>query len=211
MLRSSDTRERLVDAAGKIFASVGYDKASVREICRAANANISAVSYHFGDKAGLYESVVHHVMSDIIEDRKSFLSSVSESPQEVLERFVAMHADRAEKTPHRKWFKGIIMHELDSPRCKLSLEFREMNKQIEQKLQNAVSQLLPKGTPAIGIALVTESLIAQCISFFKHQRFFDVHISSTQKRSALAQIIKKHILSFSMTGMTYLCKAEDKQ
>ena len=54
-----DTRERLLEAASRVFAEKGYEKATVREICTAAKvSNLAAVNYYFGDKERLYiESV----------------------------------------------------------------------------------------------------------------------------------------------------------
>jgi TetR/AcrR family transcriptional regulator, regulator of cefoperazone and chloramphenicol sensitivity len=51
-----DARSRLVTAALRLFAEKGYEAASTREICIAAGANISAIRYYFGDKAGLYHA-----------------------------------------------------------------------------------------------------------------------------------------------------------
>lgn len=52
----SQARERLLHAALKLFADKGYAKASTREIAQAAGTNIAAISYYFGDKAGLYRA-----------------------------------------------------------------------------------------------------------------------------------------------------------
>jgi AcrR family transcriptional regulator len=49
-----EARQRLLYAALALFAAKGYAKTSTREIARSAGVNISAISYYFGDKAGLY-------------------------------------------------------------------------------------------------------------------------------------------------------------
>lgn len=51
-----DTRARLLVAAVRLFATQGYTRTSTRELAEAAGANIAAISYHFGDKAGLYRA-----------------------------------------------------------------------------------------------------------------------------------------------------------
>ena len=50
---SEQTRARLVEAAREIFSECGFQGATVREICRRADANVAAVNYHFGSKDGL--------------------------------------------------------------------------------------------------------------------------------------------------------------
>jgi AcrR family transcriptional regulator len=57
------TRERLIEAAGQLFADHGFRKVTVREICRVARANVAAVNYHFGDKLGLYREVLDTAIS----------------------------------------------------------------------------------------------------------------------------------------------------
>jgi AcrR family transcriptional regulator len=53
-----ESRARLLQAALKLFAEKGFAKTSTREIALAAQANIAAISYYFGDKAGLYRAVL---------------------------------------------------------------------------------------------------------------------------------------------------------
>jgi len=50
------SRERLLHAAMRLFAAQGFSKTSTREIAQAASANVAAISYYFGDKAGLYQA-----------------------------------------------------------------------------------------------------------------------------------------------------------
>ena len=52
------TREKLLEAAGPVFANRGYQAAKIREICEGAGGNVAAINYHFGDKLGLYTEVL---------------------------------------------------------------------------------------------------------------------------------------------------------
>ena len=56
--RGARARERLLEEALRIFADKGFAKASTREICQAAGANVASIHYYFGDKAGLYRAVL---------------------------------------------------------------------------------------------------------------------------------------------------------
>lgn len=62
---SQDARSRLVLAALRLFAEKGYEAATTREISEAAGANISAIRYYFGDKAGLYRAAFTEPMADL--------------------------------------------------------------------------------------------------------------------------------------------------
>ncbi|MDD5037591.1 MAG: CerR family C-terminal domain-containing protein [Methylococcaceae bacterium] len=62
---SQAARSRLVTAALRLFAEKGYEAATTREISEAAGANISAIRYYFGDKAGLYRAAFTESMADL--------------------------------------------------------------------------------------------------------------------------------------------------
>src|SRR5687768_7963284 len=57
---AASTKQRLLDAAEKIFADKGFEGASVEEITRRAGANRAAVSFHFGGKERLYIETVKY-------------------------------------------------------------------------------------------------------------------------------------------------------
>ena len=64
--RKTSTRTRLLGAAASVFARKGYGEATVAEICDEAEANISAVNYHFGSKEELYRSAWRHAFINSI-------------------------------------------------------------------------------------------------------------------------------------------------
>ena len=51
------SRERLLRVGLALFSEHGFSKTSTREIAENAHTNIAAISYYFGDKAGLYRAV----------------------------------------------------------------------------------------------------------------------------------------------------------
>ena len=72
------TRERLLDAAERLFAEAGYT-ASLRDITAAAGANLAAVNYHFGSKEELVKAVLLRRVGPINAERRRRLAAL-ESP-----------------------------------------------------------------------------------------------------------------------------------
>lgn len=58
---SDTTRDRLLNAAIDVFGRQGFEAATTRAIAAAAEANIQAISYYFGNKEGLYEAAADHL------------------------------------------------------------------------------------------------------------------------------------------------------
>lgn len=68
-----DTAERIRAEATRLFAELGYAGTSVRAICRAADANVNGVSYHFGGKQALYERILHSIGDDRLASAQRIL------------------------------------------------------------------------------------------------------------------------------------------
>src|SRR5260370_32171647 len=83
-----ETRRQLLEAAGEVFAEVGFRDATVREICRRAGANIAAVNYHFGGKEKLYTEVVRYSQQNAVEEYPPLLDvSPNAAPEKRLRPF----------------------------------------------------------------------------------------------------------------------------
>lgn len=68
----AQTRERLLLSALRLFAEQGYDRTSTREIAQAAQANVGAIAYYFGDKQGLYRAAFTEVGGNPRDDIARF-------------------------------------------------------------------------------------------------------------------------------------------
>src|SRR3954471_1048044 len=72
------TRRKLLDAAARLLADRGVRGASLAEIVKAAGQrNASAIHYHFGNREGLLEALVHRHAS-VIRSRRLQLLAVAE-------------------------------------------------------------------------------------------------------------------------------------
>lgn len=63
--RAGETRARLLRAGLVLFGQQGFDATSTRAIAEHAGANLAAIPYHFGSKAGLYNAVADHLVGEI--------------------------------------------------------------------------------------------------------------------------------------------------
>ena len=63
-----ESRLRLLHAAVRCFAEHGFAKTSTRMIATQADTNIAAISYYFGDKAGLYRAAFTEPMGSAADD-----------------------------------------------------------------------------------------------------------------------------------------------
>ena len=89
----SDTRERLLDAAEKLFAETGIGATSLRAVTAEAEANLASVHYHFGSKESLLLEVFGRRIKPVNRERLERLDkATTESPEDldaVIRAFVA--------------------------------------------------------------------------------------------------------------------------
>lgn len=106
------SRERLLLASMRLFAEQGYSRASTREIALAAGVNVAAISYYFGDKAGLYKAAFT-AMSPAPADNIAMFDQPHFTLRESLEGFFRqmlaplLEGDMME-TCMRLWFREML-------------------------------------------------------------------------------------------------------
>jgi AcrR family transcriptional regulator len=72
----SDTQDRLLDAAEKLFAETGIGATSLRAITAEASANLASVHYHFGSKEALLVQVFARRIKPVNQTRFELLDAV---------------------------------------------------------------------------------------------------------------------------------------
>lgn len=79
-MTASETRsskDALLKAAKKVFATKGYDGATVKDIAEAAGVNVSLVSYHFDGKENLFRTCIRQ----FAESRLDAFTKILKGPE----------------------------------------------------------------------------------------------------------------------------------
>jgi TetR/AcrR family transcriptional regulator, regulator of cefoperazone and chloramphenicol sensitivity len=65
---NAEPRQKILLTALELFATQGFERTTVRQIAKNAGVNIAAISYYFGDKAGLYKAAYLEPMGSPKDD-----------------------------------------------------------------------------------------------------------------------------------------------
>lgn len=152
-----DARSRLVISALRLFAEKGFEAATTREICVAAGANISAIRYYFGDKAGLYRAVFTEPMGETTCHTN--IATYSDLPlAEALVRFFTEFLEPLKKG--------------EQIRLVMKLHFREMIEPTGVRQQEIDAEIKPQHEALV--AILKEHFGLQRIDADMHRLAFSI-------------------------------------
>ena len=201
MKRDAATRARLLAAAERLFADRGFKKATVREICRAARANVAAINYHFGDKLGLYRDV----LQSAIDRMRATTDAVREAgegraPEERLRRSIETFVTRILSSDSDTVHK-LIHREINDPTPALDAL-------VEQGLRPRIDFMAQLVAELLG-APVTDRRVLRCVASIQTQltAYFPNPITTRLGFSVVPRTpedirsIARHIAEFSLGGV----------
>lgn len=162
---SDTTRDRIIEAAGEIFAERGFESTTVREICQAAGANIAAVNYYFGDKERLYVEAVVRAHKWRLDQAQLPDWDERTTGREKLGDFIHTFFLRVLGGPDDTWRTRLVMREIMNPTaaCK-EVAHSNIRPQFEI-LQAILKELLPASTSEEEIHLTAFSIVGQCLFY----------------------------------------------
>lgn len=74
------TCQRLLEATLALLAARGEEGVTLREITDAADANVAAVSYHFGSKTALIKHAIDHAIDRVLDSQAAALRALGDEP-----------------------------------------------------------------------------------------------------------------------------------
>ncbi len=198
------TRDRLLDAAEKLFAARGFRATSVRAITAEARCNVAAVNYHFGGKTGLYREMFRRRLGALREQRISSIRRAMiragdaarlELPLRAFTTsFLEPHLD---ESGGRRWMK-LISRELLDPHLAPGTFQREMVGPVQKALTDAVRPVC-RGLDARAARRCFHSLVAQLVHVVQMRHAPGAARGGHPDDFALAAVVD-HIVRFSAAG-----------
>ena len=200
-----ETRRQILEAAGGVFAEVGFRNATIREICRLAGANIAAVNYHFGDKETLYAEVLRHSQQKAFEKYPPLMGVGADAPpEEKLRAFIQSFLLRIFDGSSTAWFGKMMSREMVEPTEALDLLMKERMQPMANLLRGIVAEILGCSPDAEKVRLCCFSVVSQCV-FYHHCRTMISRLFPEQRLDASAvEQLAGHIARFSLAAMKNL-------
>ena len=195
---SQETRRKLIDAAGEVFAERGLHAATLQEITARAGVNKAAVNYHFRDKLELYAAVVRHCLSF----RAELTPEEMTGPPEQCLRTLIAHIIREMLDPSKPpWRAAIIHHELAQPTAALDAVMEELIVPRSRLQRDIVRRILGPRASEKKVARVTLSIVSQCLMYLHDWRIIGRLHPILADDARRPEEIARHIADFSLAAL----------
>jgi AcrR family transcriptional regulator len=150
--RGAETRERLLDAAERIFAERGFEGASMRAVTQAAGASVSAANYHFGSKEELLRATLLRRVGPLNERRLARLDALEAEAggrplelETILEAFLRpVFEEHAASVDATARFRQVVARIYSDPPDVVAAMKRELFGPILARFIGALSGALPE-------------------------------------------------------------------
>lgn len=209
--RNLQIRQRLLEAAGEVFAEKGFAKATVREICDRAGANVAAINYYFRDKEGLYREAIQH-WSEI--SRKNYPPDLglgaNPTAAERLGAFIRSFLFRILDKSRPGWHGKLLAREMVEPTDTLDELVESAYRPMNERLRQIVRQLGGGRLNKTEVRLCARSILGQCL-YYGHARPVIVRLDPDETfEPADVERLAAHVTRFSLEAINALAKKGER-
>lgn len=194
------TREKLIEAAGRVFAEVGFHDATVREICARAGTNVAAVNYYFGEKLGLYTEVLR---SSLAQHRPALNHGIGPplDPRASLGAVICEWLESFSDGSRPAWYARIMAHEMAHPTPALDLVAEAMGANY-LRFRAVVGKLIGRCPDEARTRMCAHSVVGQVLHYVHARPMLarlwpGLDLNNPEQLRAIAE----HIVEFSLAGM----------
>jgi len=199
-VQQDETRTRLIQAAGEVFAEVGYHAATTREICARAGANIAAVNYHFGDKLGLYSEILKSAL--MAEERPAVEAALAaKSPDEALRLFLKGIFQKMGGGDRPAWYVRVMTHELAQPTPGLAVVVENVMRPNVHVLCGIIGQIIHRPALHPQTRMCAHSIIGQVVHYMHARPVIALLWPEWKMTPKVLDEITNHVADFSLAAL----------
>lgn len=162
---------KILEVAETLFAEKGFEGTSIRDISKVAKINIAMVSYYFGSKEKLLESLILHKTSGLKELLVNLIEEELESVEKI-NKLIELYINRINCN---KGIYRILHFELASKKRVLDLQsLSEIKKANLKSMELIIHEGQAKGVfrKDIVIPLITPTILGTYFHFHMNKPFF---------------------------------------
>ncbi len=199
---NQDTRQRLLDAAGEIFAEQGYRAATIRDICHRAGANIAAVNYHFGDKQKLYTEVLSYAYENA---RAKYPSDGGLAPDATAEQrlcaFIRALVFRIMDESRLAWHGKLMFRELMEPTEALGMVVAAGIRPEYERLRAIIAKMIGPDADEEKVLQCVWSVSGQCLFYYHAKPIINMLRPQGAYSQQDIEAIADHVTRFSLAAL----------
>ena len=200
--RQAQTRLRLLEAAAQEFAANGFHHATIRDICKRADANVAAVNYHFGDKEGLYAATLKFWINVALDQYPPLMGVPDDAPAvDRLRGFVRGAMNRMLAPGAAGWHGQLMAREMVEPTACLDALIADTIRPMTLVLHGIVRDLVGPAVSEEDVRRCAMSVIGQCC-FYRHAREVVTRMTGPDVYTeAGLEAVADHITRFTLAGL----------
>jgi AcrR family transcriptional regulator len=200
------TRDKILSAAGEVFAEQGFEGATIRAITERAGVNVAAVNYHFRDKAELYTRVVIDACSARAAWR-DVIAEAPDSPEERLRSLIRHFLEYLLDPERAAWKRRLMAREMANPTSALDeLVEKNIRPLRDGFLLPTLRELTGNKLTRRQVSLISISVMGQCHYFLQGQPIIERLNPDFKIGAAEIAEIAEHIARFSLAGIAELTR-----
>jgi len=208
---ADDTRSKLVEAAGEIFAKSGYHAATVRDICARAGTNIALVNYYFGGKLGLYTEVLQQLVRSVhVEPIRSALAG-NGAPEDTLRAIVRARMEGLSNRGRADRMFRIFLHELAHPTPALNRMINDVTRPIYRRVLELIGGMIGLPAESEKTRLCAHSIMGQIMLYVLARPVLTRLWPGLKMTPAQLDRIADHIAEFSLAYLQQISGSGTKR
>lgn len=185
---------KIMETAEELFAEKGFSGTSVRDIADAADINVAMISYYFGSKEKMLESIFNYRAESTMLKLESMYNNTTLSPMEKVNQMIDYYID---KFLNQQCFHKVMMREqVASHRHVVTGLIQEYKK----RNQVLVKQLIQEGQKSgdfvknIDIPLLMTTLVGTVSHMITTQHFYkEINNLQAMPDEQFQKLIKKKL------------------